>query len=199
MTAKAEKSDLLQAIRACQLCADRFAKTATAHRPRPIVWLSATARILVAGQAPGARVHASGKPFTDLSGDRLRAWMGVSEDEFYDVSRIAILPTAFCFPGYNAKGADLPPPPICASTWHDRVMRTLPEVKLTLLIGGYAQKYHLGVRGSVTDVVRNWRTAPAGVIPLPHPSWRNTGWIKKNPWFEAELVPHLREHVRSLL
>lgn len=199
MTVKAEEPDLFRAIRGCQLCSDRFAKTSTAHHPRPIVWLSATARILVAGQAPGARVHASGRPFTDPSGDRLRAWMGVSDEAFYDVSRVAILPTAFCFPGYNAKGADLPPPPICAKTWHERVMGTLPDVKLTLLIGGYAQKYHLGMRGSVTEVVRNWRSAPVGVIPLPHPSWRNTGWIKKNPWFEAELVPQLRAQVRSLL
>ncbi len=191
--------ELIDRISACRLCTGRFAATATAHRPRPVTWLSREARILVAGQAPGARVHASGKPFTDPSGVRLRQWMDVTEAEFYDLSRVAVLPTAFCFPGYNAAGSDLPPPAICARTWHAQVLEAMPNLRLKLLIGGYAQRWHLGTRASVTDVVRNWRDAPDGVIPLPHPSWRNTAWLKKNPWFEEELVPVLRRRVRALL
>jgi uracil-DNA glycosylase len=192
-------NELTTTIRSCRLCADDFADTATAHCPRPVVWLSPQSRILVAGQAPGARVHASGKPFTDPSGDRLRQWMGVSEEEFYDLDHVSILPTSFCFPGYDAKGSDLPPPPVCAETWHLSVMEMMPNLRLKLLVGGYAQKWHLGRRRAVTEVVRDWRAAPVGVIPLPHPSWRNTAWLKKNPWFEAELVPELRQAVRALI
>lgn len=120
-------------------------------------------------------------------------------DEFYDLSRISVLPLAFCFPGYDVKGSDLPPPPVCSATWHQRVMDQMPDVKLKLLVGGYAQKWHLGTRRTVTDVVRDWRSAPDGVIPLPHPSWRNSGWLRKNLWFEAELLPELRRKVREEL
>jgi uracil-DNA glycosylase len=190
---------LIPDIRACRLCADRFAATETAHAPNPVTWFAPGARILIAGQAPGMRVHRSGKPFTDPSGDRLRAWMGVGEDVFYDRSRVAIVPMAFCFPGYDAKGADLPPPKICAETWRSRILAGLGDVSLTLLIGAYAQSWHLGRRVGVTDRVRAWRDHAPGVFPLPHPSWRNTAWLKKNPWFEAELLPVLRARVREVL
>lgn len=186
-------------IRACRLCAARFAATATAHVPRPVVWFTPRARLLIAGQAPGARVHGSGKPFTDPSGDRLRVWTGLSEPEFYDLDRVAVVPMAFCFPGYDAKGSDLPPPPICAATWRARVMADLPRLRLQLLVGGAAIRWHIGVR-DVTAAVTDWRRwAAEGVFPLPHPSWRNTGWLKRNPWFEAELVPALRARVREVM
>ncbi len=189
---------LTRDIRACRLCADRFAATHTAHAPRPVPWLSAVAPILISGQAPGMRVHTSGRPFDDPSGDRLRDWMGIDRATFYDRTRIAVLPMAFCFPGYDAKGADLPPPPICARTWHDRVMANLAGVRLKLLVGGYAQRWHLGAKG-VTDTVRAWADFAPDTIPLPHPSWRNTAWLRKNPWFEAELVPHLRSRIAGLI
>ena len=144
-------------------------------------------------------MHISGKPFTDPSGDRLRAWMGVDADTFYDRARVAILPMALCFPGYDAKGADLPPPPVCAKTWRAPLVAGLGEMRLTLLIGGYAQKWHLKEKASVTDIVTRWRDFGPNVVPLPHPSWRNTGWIKKHPWFEAELIPALRTSVQEAL
>ncbi|NKX43112.1 uracil-DNA glycosylase family protein [Roseicyclus persicicus] len=183
----------------CRLCADRFAATATAHAPRPVVWFRPGARILIAGQAPGLRVHAAGRPFADPSGDRLRDWMGVDAAEFYDRDRIAIVPMAFCFPGYDARGSDLPPPPVCAATWRGRVMAALGDVPLTLLVGGYAQGWHLGRGPGVTARVAGWRDHAPGVFPLPHPSWRNTAWLKTNPWFEAELLPALRARVREVL
>ena len=183
----------------CQLCADRFAATATGHAPRPVVWFDAGARILIAGQAPGMRVHHSGKPFTDPSGDRLQAWMGIGEDQFYDRSKVAIVPMAFCFPGYDAKGSDLPPPKICAETWHARIMAALPKRRLTLLVGGYAHRWHLQTKASVTASVAAWRDMADDILPLPHPSWRNTAWMKSNPWFEAELLPVLRARVAEAL
>ena len=149
---------LTEAIRACRICADRFAATATAHSPRPVPWLSATAPIAIAGQAPGARVHALGRPYDDPSGDRLRTWLGVDRAAFYDRSRFAVLPMAFCFPGYDAAGSDLPPPPICAQTWRDRALAAMPGIRLTLLVGGYAQRWHLGRTAvSVTGTVAAWR------------------------------------------
>jgi uracil-DNA glycosylase len=184
----------------CDLCRDRFAATHTKHEPRPVVWFNPSARVLIAGQAPGARVHESGKPFTDPSGDRLRDWMGVDEATFYDQSRVAILPMAFCFPGYNAKGSDLPPPPVCARTWRAPILENLSHIRLTLLIGGYAQKYHLGKSArTVTETVANWRDHGPAIIPLPHPSWRNTAWVKRNPWFEADLLPILKIRVKEAL
>lgn len=186
-------------IRACRLCADRFAATTTAHAPRPVVWFRPEARILIAGQAPGARVHASGKPFDDPSGDRLRDWMGVTPTDFYDQSRIAIVPMAFCFPGYDPKGADLPPPKLCAQTWHAKVMQHLPNIRLTLLVGGYAHKWHMGGSTPVTQRVAAWRDHAPDLFPLPHPSWRNTGWLKKNPWFQNDLLPVLRQRVQEVL
>lgn len=191
--------ELKTQIAACRLCADRFAATQTAHAPRPVVWFDAGTRILVAGQAPGMRVHKEGKPFFDRSGDRLRDWMGIGPDVFYDRKRVAVLPMAFCFPGYDAKGADLPPPGICSETWHGRVMEHLGDVPLTLLVGGYAHRWHLGSRGSVTGTVAGWRTNAPRVFPLPHPSWRNTAWLRRNPWFDAELVPELRRRVAEAL
>lgn len=143
-------------------------------------------------------MHESGKPFTDPSGDRLREWMGIGEDVFYDQSQIAILPMAFCFPGYNDKGSDLPPPAICAKTWRAAALEQLSSVRLMLLIGGYTQKWHLGP-GKVTDTVNAWRDHAPAVFPLPHPSWRNTAWLKKHPWFEAELLPELRQAVQEAL
>lgn len=194
---------LVDEIKGCRLCAAGFAGTATAHAPRPVVWFRprsvSSARLLIAGQAPGARVHASGRPFTDRSGDRLRDWLGLDETEFYNLDRVAIVPMAFCFPGYDARGADLPPPPLCAETWRAQVLETLGPVPLTLLVGGAAIRWHLGLR-DVTDAVADWRGhAERGMIPLPHPSWRNTGWLKRNPWFEAELVPEVRARVRRLM
>lgn len=185
-------------IEGCRLCADRFAATATGHRPRPVVWFRPGARILIVGQAPGARVHHSGRPFTDPSGDRLRAWMGVDEVTFYDRVRIAIVPMAFCFPGYDAKGSDLPPPKLCASTWRVSVMEALGEMPLTLLVGGYAQKWHLGTR-SIGEAVAAWRDHAPAIFPLPHPSWRNTAWLKRHPWFEANVLPALRARVSEEL
>lgn len=190
---------LTDELSACRLCAARFAATATAHAPRPVVWFTSGARVLVAGQAPGARVHASGRPFADASGDRLRDWMGLDAAAFHDRDRIAIVPMAFCFPGYDARGADLPPPPLCAATWRARVLATLPGIRLTLLVGGAAIRWHLGA-SRVTQAVADWRHhAARGVFPLPHPSWRNTGWLKRNTWFEAECVPALRLRIRAEL
>lgn len=188
-------------IRACRLCADRFAETHTAHAPRPVAWFTpgGTARILVAGQAPGLRVHESGRPFTDASGDRLRDWMGVDAAEFYDLTRIAVVPMAFCFPGYDATGSDLPPPPLCRATWHDRAMESLPNIRLKILVGAHAHRFHLGGSTSVSARVAAWKDHAPQAFVLPHPSWRNTGWLKKNPWFEAEVLPALRATVRSLL
>ena len=168
--------------------------------PCRIQKLDPFAEILIAGQAPGARVHASGVPFDDPSGDRLREWMGIDRDTFYDRSRVAVVPMAFCFPGYDAKGSDLPPPTICAKTWRTQVLAGVPQVGLTLLVGQYAQGWHLGAakKGSLTDTVRNWRAYGPAMLPLPHPSWRNTGWLKKNPWFAEEILPWLRAKVARL-
>jgi uracil-DNA glycosylase len=197
---EAEAEALAEAVRGCRLCARAFAATRTAHAPRPVPWLAASAPILVAGQAPGARVHALGRPFDDPSGDRLRDWLGVDRATFYDRRRFAVLPMAFCFPGYDAKGADLPPPSVCAATWRARALAAMPAVRLTLLVGGYAQRWHLGRgAGPVSDTVRAWRELRPDVLPLPHPSWRNTAWLKRNPWFEAELLPVLRARVERLL
>ncbi|MET4104151.1 uracil-DNA glycosylase [Roseovarius sp. MBR-78] len=192
-------SPLARDIRSCRLCAERFAATETGHAPRPVVWFRPTARLLIAGQAPGMRVHVSGRPFDDPSGARLRDWLGLDEATFYDRDRVAIVPMAFCFPGYDAKGADRPPPAICARTWHARVMAELGEVALTVLVGGHAQRYHLGTRKGVSEVVRGWRDHAPRLFALPHPSWRNTAWLKRNPWFGEEVLPALRGAVRKVL
>ncbi len=197
---------LVGEIRACRVCRDAPGGQRLAHEPRPVLRVSATARIAVCGQAPGTRVHASGVPFTDPSGVRLRAWMGVSEDEFYDVRRVAIVPMGFCFPGQDADGGDLPPRKECAPLWRAKVFRHLPALEIILLVGQYAQRWHLGESAgrSLTETVADWRaildaSVRPRLLPLPHPSWRNNAWVKKNPWFEAELLPVLRGEVRRLL
>jgi uracil-DNA glycosylase len=195
-------SDLNEDISACRICAERFAATATAHEPRPVVWFRPHARLLIAGQAPGLKVHEAGRPFVDPSGDRLRTWLGIGAEVFYNRDQIAVVPMAFCFPGYDAKGSDLPPPPICAKTWHGPVMEALGDVRLTVLVGGYAHRWHLGrdaAAGGVTATVARWRDHAPEVFALPHPSWRNTGWLKRNPWFDAEVLPALRARVQEVL
>lgn len=191
--------DVRDELKRCTICATRFAGTHTAHQPRPVVWFGPQARILIAGQAPGMRVHKSGKPFDDPSGDRLRDWLGLPAQTFYDTSKIAILPMGFCFPGYNAKGSDLPPPAICARTWRAPALAMMPDVRLQILIGGYAMKYHLAGFTTVHRAVQDWQNHPNGVFALPHPSWRNTGWLKKNPWFEQDVLPRLRAAVAEVL
>lgn len=193
-----DSNALSRQITECRLCSDRFAATATRHVPRPVAWFQPSARLLIVGQAPGARVHASGLPFDDASGQRLRDWMGVTAAQFYDKRTIAIVPMAFCFPGYDAKGSDLPPPALCAATWRDRVMDQLSP-RLTLLIGAHAQRWHLSGRRSVSETVRAWRDHAPAVFPLPHPSWRNTGWLKRNAWFAEDLLPVLRSRVDEVL
>ena len=195
---------LVARVRACRLCRDRPRGAPLPHEPRPVLQVSATARLLVAGQAPGTKVHASGRPFTDPSGERLRAWMGIGPEVFYDASRVAIAPMGLCFPGQDARGADLPPRPECAPMWREELMNALPRIELVLAIGQYAQKWHLGARmkRNMTLTVKNWReyfeTGEPRVIPLPHPSWRNNGWLKKNPCFEAEVLPVLRRETARL-
>lgn len=186
-------------IEDCRICSERFAATKTAHEPRPVAWFSPSARLLIAGQAPGLKVHKSGRPFTDPSGERLRDWLGLDEASFYDISRVAIVPMAFCFPGYDAKNSDLPPPPICGQTWHGRVMEELSKVRLRVLVGASAHRYHLGVKTGVNDTVAEWREHAPDTFVLPHPSWRNTGWLKKNPWFGKEVLPALRARVKEVL
>lgn len=193
---------LLEEIRACRVCVESPGRRGPLpHEPRPVVVGSSTAKLCIAGQAPGTRVHKSGRPFTDPSGDRLRDWMGIGEDVFYDETRVAIVPMGFCFPGLDAKGGDLPPRPECQEAWHARVFAAMPQLQLILLVGGYAQKHHLGkaVKPSLTETVAAWREYGPRYLPLPHPSWRNTGWLKRNPWFEAEVLPHLRNEVSRLL
>jgi uracil-DNA glycosylase len=187
---------LLADIRGCRICAGELA-----HGVRPVLRISPTARLCIAGQAPGIRVHNSGIPYNDPSGERLRDWLGIDRDVFYDESRIAIVPMGFCFPGYDAAGADRPPRNECVRTWHDRLFAVAPKFKLVLPIGSYAQAYHLkpNARKTMTETVRAWREYGPLAIPLPHPSWHNNGWLKKNPWFESELLPHLRSRVAQIL
>ena len=198
-------ADLTGSIRACRICRDQPSGPALPHEPRPVLRVSTTAAICVAGQAPGTRVHASGTPFTDPSGDRLRAWMGVDADAFYDVSRIAIVPMGFCFPGQDARGADLPPRRECAPAWRGALFAAMPNVGLLLAVGAYAQAWHLGslARSTLTETVAAWREIAASsrplVLPLPHPSWRNNAWLKKHPWFEADLLPFLRREIATRL
>jgi uracil-DNA glycosylase len=185
---------LLRDIRACRICEAHLS-------PRPVIHASATARLCIVAQAPGIRVHETGISFNDPSGDRLREWMGVDRETFYDVSRIAIIGVGFCFPGHDANGGDLPPRQECAEAWQDRLFATLPKFPLTLLVGVYAQSWHLGeaAKTNVTETVRAWREYAPLYIPLPHPSWRNNAWLKKNPWFAKELLPYLRKRVKSTI
>lgn len=191
---------LVSDIRACRVCIEEPRGKPLPHEPRPVLRVSRTARLCIVGQAPGTRVHASGIPFTDPSGDRLRSWMGVTPDEFYDVSRIAIVPMGFCFPGQDAKGGDLPPRRECAEAWRNDLFKLMPQMELTLLVGQYAQAWHLGParKESLTATVAAWREYLPRFLPLPHPSWRNNAWIGKNLWFEEDLLPVLKREVRRL-
>lgn len=166
-----------------------------------MVRASTGARLLIIGQAPGLRVHETGIPWNDRSGDRLRQWLGVDREKFYDAARIAIVPMGFCFPGYDAKGGDKPPRPECAPEWHPQILQLLTSVRLTLLIGQYAQARYLGAqrRATLTETVKAWRDYQPEYLALPHPSWRNTGWLKSNPWFEREVVPALQASVAALV
>ena len=200
--------ELLADLRACRVCKDMPRKDKPlAHEPRPIIQASTTARLCIASQAPGTLAHATGKPFMDPSGIRLRSWLGLSEADFYDAAKVAIVPMGHCFPGQDAKGGDLPPRRECAPLWRERVFEGMPDVQLILAIGQHAQEWHLGRRGGgggLTEMVQNWqaihdvRRTPR-IIPLPHPSWRNNAWLKANPWFDRELLPFVRQEVARLL
>jgi uracil-DNA glycosylase len=187
---------LLAEIRACRACAGELP-----HAPRPVVRVSAGTRLLICGQAPGRRVHESGLPFDDPSGDRLRGWMGVDRETFYGHPAIGVAAMAFCFPGTDPKGGDYPPPLRCAALWRARLMAELPKVELTLVVGLPAQRWSLGARAgaSMTDTVAAWRDFLPDIIAMPHPSWRNTGWLRRNPWFEDEVAPYLRARVADML
>jgi uracil-DNA glycosylase len=188
--------DVLSDIAACRACAGELP-----HEPRPVVRVFPETRLLICGQAPGRRVHESGLPFDDRSGDVLRGWMGIDRDTFYGDRRIGVAGMAFCFPGTNPKGGDYPPPPRCATLWRPRLLAALPKVELTLMVGSYSQRWRLPeARGrSMTETVAVWRAYLPQAIPLPHPSWRNTAWLKRNPWFEDEVTPYLRLRVAEML
>ncbi len=187
-------TSLLTAVRACTLCA--------AHLPlgpRPVVQLHPSAKILIVGQAPGRKVHETGVPFNDASGDRLRAWLGLTREVFYDSRQIALLPMGFCYPGTGA-GGDLPPRAECAATWRKPLLATLSRLQLTLVLGSYALDYHFGSNtASVTERVRSWRSSWPRLVPLPHPSPRNNRWLRQNPWLERELLPAVRARVAQVL
>lgn len=186
--------NLLSSARDCRLCAG-----AIPDPIRPVLQAHASARVLIAGQAPGRKVQASGVPFDDASGERLRDWMGVDRDTFYDPEQIAILPMAFCFPG-TGKSGDLPPPPRCAVAWREKLLAELSALKLTLVIGQYAQKWHLDTpHRTLTETVRHWRDFDKATLPMPHPSPRNNIWLAKNPWFAEDLLPELRQRVATAL
>jgi len=187
---------VLAEARACTACAGELP-----HAPRPVLRAAASARLMIVGQAPGTKVHETGIPWNDRSGDRLRDWLGLDPATFYDERRIAIVPMGFCFPGQDAKGGDLPPQRRCAPLWHPKLRPLLPRLTLTLLVGSYAQVYYLGAARQPTldATVRAWRSFLPDFLPLPHPSWRNIGWLKRNPWFEGELVPALQAQVQEAL
>ena len=201
---------LAPAMRLCRICAERPRAAPLPHEPRPIFQVAPGVRLVVASQAPGIRAHASGIPFQDPSGLRLRDWMALDEDRFYDPRRLAILPMGFCFPGHDAHKGDLPPRPECRPAWHDAVFAALPQVETILAIGLHAIRYHASRLGvprpagqGLGETVADWRRyfdrpAPR-MLPLPHPSWRNSAWLNRNPWFEAELLPVLRAEVRRLV
>jgi uracil-DNA glycosylase len=186
--------ELLQQVRACVLCAGHLPLG-----PRPVLQMHAAARILLVGQAPGRKVHESGVPFDDASGERLRHWLGMSKDVFYDARQIALLPMGFCYPG-TGKSGDLPPRAECASTWRAPLLSHLKRVRLTLVMGRYAQAYHLPIASAtLTDAVRDWRKHWPQLLVLPHPSPRNNLWLRRNPWFEQDVLPALRERVAAVL
>ena len=187
-------SPLLAQVRACTICAEHLPLG-----PRPVLQMHPNAKILIAGQAPGRKVHESGVPFDDASGNRLREWLGVAREAFYDPQQCAILPMGFCFPG-TGKSGDLPPRPECEPAWRKQLLEQLHDLKMTLVLGRYAQDYHFGKsKSSLTELVKSWRTYWPDIVPLPHPSPRNNIWLRRNPWFEAELLPTLRERVAEIL
>lgn len=200
MSDSAALGELVREIKACRICVGHPVAKPLPHEPRPVLVASQTARILIAGQAPGTRVHASGVPFTDPSGDRLRSWLGVTSEQFYDPNLFAIAPMGFCFPGLDTNGSDLPPRKECAPAWRARLLTLMPQIDLVLAIGGYAQRWHLKSAriSSVNRTVLEWRShlenSPK-LFAMPHPSWRNSTWLKRNPWFEADLLPVLRQEV----
>ncbi len=189
-------NQLLKDIRSCRLCEAHLQ-----HGVRPVIHASSRARICIVAQAPGIRVHEMGISFNDPSGDRLREWMGIGRDVFYDGNLVAILGMAFCFPGYDANGGDLPPRKECAEAWQDKLFAVFPRFDLMLLIGTYAFDWHLKgqAKKTVSETVKAWRDYAPGIIPLPHPSWRNNAWLKKNPWFAEELLPYLRRRVKQAI
>jgi len=186
-------SALLKEIRACTVCAK-----ALQAGPRPVVQFGPKSRLVIIGQAPGTRVHESGVPWQDESGKRLRDWTGLSDEDFYDPAKIALVPMGFCYPGKGTSG-DLPPRPECAPLWHDRVLGTLKDVQLTLLVGSYAQAHYLPRKQNMTEAVKDFHSHGPAFFPLPHPSWRSGIWMKRNPWFEHEVLPALRTAVREAL
>lgn len=189
-------AEAVAAARACRICEKELPLG-----PRPVLLVRPAARLLIVSQAPGVRVHETGLPFTDRSGDRLRSWLGIDYATFYENERLGIMPVGLCYPGVDAKGGDRPPMKICAPTWQPRIRPLLPLVELTLLVGSYAQAFYLGRRrkASMTETIAAWRAYLPEFLPLPHPSWRNTAWLKRNPWFEHDVVPDLQRRVRSLL
>lgn len=193
---EADLSALLKEIRACRVCEEVLPLG-----PRPVVRAAESARILVVGQAPGTRVHETGIPWNDPSGERLRCWLDLDRNTFYDETRIAIAPIGFCYPGREPGGGDLPPRPECAPLWHPRLTAVLPNLDLILLVGNHAQKFYLGRRRKRTmrETVAAWTEYAPLYVPLPHPSWRNTGWLRRNPWFERDLLPELRQRVHAHL
>lgn len=205
----ADLAALVERIRACRICRDTPQGVVLPHEPRPVLRVSATARLLIAGQAPGVRVHNTGVPFNDPSGDRLRGWMGIARDVFYDETRVAIAGMGFCFPGHDKAKGDLPPRKECRIAWHDALFADLPQIETILVIGRYALAYHferLGLpydkNAPLDDIIASWRDyarMKPRVIPLPHPSWRNNGWLKRHLWFEEEVLPMLREEVAKAL
>ena len=186
-------------MRACQICSEGMHPLP--HPPNPVFQLHPDASVLICGQAPGNLVNQTGRPFTDPSGDRLRKWMGIGPEIFYDETRVAILPMGFCFPGYTANGSDKPPRKECAAEWREQALTILPNIRVSLLIGAYAQKWHLRKHyaGSVTQTVENWRQFAPDSFVLPHPSWRNNAWLNRHPWFEDDLLPELKNAVHSAL
>ena len=187
---------VLADIAACRACAPYLP-----HLPRPVVRVRRETRILICGQAPGRLVHETGLPFNDPSGVRLRQWMGIDRETFYGRPEIGVAAMAFCFPGTNPRGGDYPPPPRCAALWRPQLLEQLPNVELTLLVGSYAQAWALGDRvgKTMTDTVAAWSSFGPNILPMPHPSWRNTAWLKRNPWFEEEVTPYLRQRVAGIL
>lgn len=191
-------------IRSCRICRDQPLGKPLPHEPRPVFVESTKARVLIAGQAPGIRVHASGRPFTDPSGDRLRDWLGVTSEQFYNPDLFAIAPMGFCFPGLDKNGSDLPPRRECAPAWRADLLNAMPQIRLVVAVGAHAHRWHLGpaVSGTLTETVIQWREhtlRPLPVFALPHPSWRNSGWLKRNPWFAVQLLPALKLALQNQL